>query len=336
MSPLRRVGSVFVILGLLFILAAPAVSNSGGAPAGGEDAATATEVGDEPDPTAGEVAPIEAESTSPLAPITSQRDTESACPSGQARVDQGNHLGQCVAAPADGEPTPARDENVAPLTGELAAQTTVKRVVIQIVQRSCEVRDGVSETNVTFSFRHNGLNTSGKIEMTINGPTGLIVISQKTEFELPEGTYRWTARSIDSEHEIDGPSSGVLIVLACLSTSTTTTTTPTSSTTTTTVPVSATTITSPTTTITSTTSSSTTSTSTTSASTTSASTTSSSTTSTTVPTSECEPPDCLPYTGPADEYWPMAIFGAVLMISGMAALTMSRVLEDRQEQLLVE
>ncbi len=327
MNLLRKFGSTLVIAGLVLMVAAPAVSNGG---AGGQ--ADQTEVVDETG-SADEAAPIATKGEDPDAaersttPATSKRDLDSACPTGQGRVVQGNHMGQCVATAEAGQTSVA-----SATSGAATAQTVIKKVVIQIVQRSCEVRNGISETNVTFSFRHNGLNTTDRVELTINGPTGVIVISEKTEFELPEGTYSWTARSIDSGYEVDGPSSGQLVVLACQTGSTTTSsTTTTTSSTTTTVPVSATTITSPTTT-----SSSTTSSTTSSTSTSSTSTTSSSTTSTTVPDDECEPPDCLPYTGPSDVSWPLGIFGLVLLVLGMGTLTISRTIEERQMRLPVQ
>ncbi|MDH5505060.1 MAG: hypothetical protein OEY98_13675 [Acidimicrobiia bacterium] len=327
MNLLRKLGSTLVIAGLVLMVAAPAVSNNGATEASQSDqvAGAGRGTADESDPIVSEAEAADANGERADVPAASKREG-SVCPVGQARVVQGNHLGQCVATA-----TASATSVVSSTSGAATAQTVIKKVVIQIVQRSCEVRNGISETNVTFSFRHNGLNTTDKVEMTIDGPTGVIVISEKTEFELPEGTYNWTARSIDSGYEIDGPSSGQLVVLACQTGSTTTSSTTTSSTTTsstttssttTTVPVSATTITSPTTTSSSTTSS--TSTSSTS------STTSSSTTSTTVPDSECEPPDCLPYTGPSDVSWPLGIFGVVLLVLGMGTLTIGRTLEERR------
>ncbi|MBK5266470.1 MAG: LPXTG cell wall anchor domain-containing protein [Acidimicrobiia bacterium] len=88
-------------------------------------------------------------------------------------------------------------------------------MVVRIVQGSCDYRDGESLTNVSFSFRHDGVNTSGKVEMTIDGPTGTIVLSQKTEIELPPGTYTWTAESIDAAFELEGPDSGEFVVEGC-------------------------------------------------------------------------------------------------------------------------
>ena len=321
MNLLRKLGSTLVIAGLVLMVAAPAVSNNTATEAPQSDQSDGAGRGTaaESDPIVSKGEAPDADAERQAVPAASKRDG-SACPAGQARVVQGNHLGQCVATA-----TASETSVVSTTSGAATAQTVIKKVVIQIVQRSCEVRNGISETNVTFSFRHNGLNTTDKVEMTIDGPTGVIVISEKTEFELPEGTYNWTARSIDSGYEIDGPSSGQLVVLACQTASTTTSsTTTTSSSTTTTVPVSATTITSPTTTSSSTTSSTSTS------STSTSSTTSSSTTSTTVPDSECEPPDCLPYTGPSDVSWPLGIFGVVLLVLGMGALTISRTLEERR------
>lgn len=321
MNLLRKLGSALVIAGLVLMVAAPAVSNNGATEASQSDqvAGAGRGTADESDPIVSEAEAADANGERADVPAASKREG-SVCPAGQARVVQGNHLGQCVATA-----TASATSVVSSTSGAATAQTVIKKVVIQIVQRSCEVRNGISETNVTFSFRHNGLNTTDKVEMTIDGPTGVIVISEKTEFELPEGTYNWTARSIDSGYEIDGPSSGQLVVLACQTGSTTTSSTTTSSTTTT-VPVSATTITSPTTTSSSTTSSTTSSTSTSSTS----STTSSSTTSTTVPDDECEPPDCLPYTGPSDVSWPLGIFGVVLLVLGMGTLTISRTLEEHR------
>ena len=99
--------------------------------------------------------------------------------------------------------------------GDVIESTDLKPVVVKIVQGSCDYRNGGSETNVTFSFRHDGVNTSGKVEITIDGPTGTIVMSEKTEIELPPGTYTWTAKSIDAAYELEGPDSGEFVVEGC-------------------------------------------------------------------------------------------------------------------------
>jgi LPXTG-motif cell wall-anchored protein len=101
------------------------------------------------------------------------------------------------------------------VVGECPPGPEIAPVVVKIVQGSCEYRDGGSVTNVTFSFRHDGVNTSGKVEMTIDGPTGTIVLTEKTELELPPGTYTWTAQSIDAEYELEGPDSGEFVVEGC-------------------------------------------------------------------------------------------------------------------------
>ena len=99
--------------------------------------------------------------------------------------------------------------------GDVIESTSLKPVVVKIVQGSCDYRNAGSETNVTFSFRHDGVNTSGKVEMTIDGPTGTIVLSEKTEIELPPGTYTWTAKSIDAGYQLEGPDSGEFVVGEC-------------------------------------------------------------------------------------------------------------------------
>ncbi len=91
----------------------------------------------------------------------------------------------------------------------------VKPVVVKIVQGSCDYRDGVSETNTTFSFRHDGVNTSGKVEMTVTGPSGTFVLSEKTEIELAAGTYTWTAESIHPDYELLPPHAGEFVLPEC-------------------------------------------------------------------------------------------------------------------------
>jgi hypothetical protein len=42
-----------------------------------------------------------------------------------------------------------------------------------------------------------------------------------------------------------------------------------------------------------------------------------------------EPPPELPFTGPDDVYWPLALLGAALLTAGMGALAVSRAQEER-------
>ncbi len=91
----------------------------------------------------------------------------------------------------------------------------LKPVVVKIVQGSCDYRDGVSWTNTTFSFRHDGINTSGKVEMTVTGPSGTYVLTEKTEIELAAGTYTWTAKSIHPDYELQPPYEGEFVLPEC-------------------------------------------------------------------------------------------------------------------------
>jgi LPXTG-motif cell wall-anchored protein len=41
-----------------------------------------------------------------------------------------------------------------------------------------------------------------------------------------------------------------------------------------------------------------------------------------------QPPPELPFTGADDDYWPLALMGAALLIAGMGALAVSRAQEE--------
>ncbi len=337
MTWLRKIGSLLVVAGVVLMAVAPAVSRGDSNP---QSADSGQDIGSANTELNRDVANAQGEVRQGAAPGVSRAvrpDERPTCPDGQFRVEDGKHKGQCVAAPGTSSPVDesAAEPSVAiagqaeaPAGAELAiaSQTAPKLVVVRIVLRSCEVRNGVSETNVTFSFRHDGVNTTGKVEMTINGPTGVIILSEKTEIELPEGTYTWTARSIDSGYVLDGPTAGEFTTPSCLAATTTTSTAPTTTTvptTTTSVTVSPTSITAPSTTTTIPTSS-----------TSSTPTTRPTGTTTTVPvvtTSSVpfEPPPELPFTGPDDVYWPLALLGAALLTAGMGALTVSRAHEEK-------
>ena len=335
---LRKIGSLLVVAGVVLMAIAPAVSRADSSP---QSADSGQGIGSANSEFGRGVANAQGDLRQGAAPGVSRAvlpGEKPTCPDGQFRVEDGKHKGQCVAAPdtslpvaesAAESPVAIAGQPEAPAGTELAvaSQTAPKLVVVRIVLRSCEVRNGVSETNVTFSFRHDGVSTTGKVEMTINGPTGVIVLSEKTEIELPEGTYTWTARSIDPGYVLDGPTAGEFTTPSCQTASTTTSTAPptttTVSSTTTSVTVSPTSITSPSTTTTIPTSS-----------TSSSSTTLPIGTTTTVPIATTssvpfEPPPELPATGPDDVYWPLALLGAALLTAGMGALAVSRAHEER-------